>query len=86
MEDSIFFDELSGNVVALPRTDNPALTQRWVIGKQLSEDDERVPEADVARGRWPLYAAGKFEYHCEDDGKRGFMRIYLQAPHLKTEF
>ncbi|KAJ5512143.1 hypothetical protein N7463_001695 [Penicillium fimorum] len=56
------------------------------MGKQLSEHTFRIPESDVVHGLGPSYTAGKFECHREHDGEDGVMRIYLQVPHLRTEF
>ncbi|KAJ5197540.1 hypothetical protein N7449_008019 [Penicillium cf. viridicatum] len=42
--------------------------------------------SDMPQGFWLSYAVGKFECHREDDHKRDFMRICLQAPNLDTEF
>lgn len=77
---------MCGTVAGLPITDSPDLIQRLLIGRQLSETAERLPEAGMPRGLSISCAMGQFECHHEDDHKRGFMHIYLQAPHLNTEF
>lgn len=86
MEASRCFDDVPGTVIALPSADDPNLAHAWVIGTQLSENVYRIQGSDMTHGLGPLFADGKLECRCQDDRKRGLMRIYLQVPHSKTEF
>ncbi|OQD91262.1 hypothetical protein PENSOL_c056G01400 [Penicillium solitum] len=73
VRESWFPKELhEGNKVSL---DKPTPSQ-WVIGKPVNTHSYQADEM-----HYDSYVCAQFECHNVTDGKKGFMRIYVQVPH-----
>ena len=83
----IFFTEYQVRRDSKVVFDSPTPSE-WTILEKLSEDNNQIPEADVAHfGYSESYACAKFRCRKDQDqGQEGFMRMYMQVPVQGTEF